>query len=313
VLDLQWLGPFGSKNRAFTDVLSSAELASGPTIPLKLSRKQLSTPPKTVTVVNDGSQEQRPSWLDEYPGSIINFTKNRGPAYARNAGFGFQEGTPFEKILPVLAYPTLESPSYLKRGYDPRLKYSNYVPNPKRFEWDSDVDWFYFTDCGCRHTKDLFRVFEQTWQTEGDSTVAISGPVHGEGDGIINRYMAKQGILYPPMEDYLYGKKIPQSVITANVLVNGLAFSYLGGFDIDFTEAAGEDLDLGLRLRRLGMIGWSSDALVTHRFDEDRSDFIKRFRRYGRGNRLLEIKHNLPSLRASKFKASDPEFKEPGI
>jgi glycosyltransferase AglI len=96
-------------------------------------------------------------------------------------------------------------------------------------------------------------------------------------------------------------------VVTANVLVAGLPFAYIGGFDHDFPEAAGEDLDLGVRLRDFGVIAWASDAKVAHRFAEDEADFYKRFRRYGRGNRRLEVKHQLPNLRAKPFKPECPE------
>ena len=99
-------------------------------------------------------------------------------------------------------------------------------------------------------------------------------------------------------------------MVTANALVSALPFAFLGGFDPAFREAAGEDLDLGIRLRQFGIIAWAAAAKTFHRFDEDDSDFCRRFRRYGRGNRQLEIKHSLPSLRARPFepdKRGDPE------
>jgi len=49
------------------------------------------------------------------------------------------------------------------------------------------------------------------------------------------------------------------------------------------------------------------DARVAHQLAEDETDFYKRFRRYGRGSRRLEIKHQLPSLRAHEFKSEKPE------
>jgi hypothetical protein len=67
---------------------------------------------------------------------------------------------------------------------------------------------------------------------------------------------------------------------------------------------------LGLRLRKLGVIGWAEKAVVRHEFAEDRGDFARRFRRYGAGNRRLEVKHNLPSLRARKYDAKTPDFQE---
>jgi hypothetical protein len=130
----------------------------------------------------------------------------------------------------------------------------------------------------------------------------------GAGTSLINEYMTEQGILNPPLEKTIHGIYLPQAIITANALIAGLPFAFLGGFDPNFKEAAGEDLDIGLRLRELGVIAWCPDAKVAHRFDEDESDFYKRFRRYGRGNRKLEMKHGLPCLRAHPFKAEKPEL-----
>ena len=64
---------------------------------------------------------------------------------------------------------------------------------------------------------------------------------------------------------------------------------------------------MGIRLREFGMIAWAPEARVAHQFAEDEKDFCKRFRRYGRGNRRLEVKHQLPSLRVKKMVAEKPE------
>jgi GT2 family glycosyltransferase len=122
--------------------------------------------------------------------------------------------------------------------------------------------------------------------------------------------MTEQGILNPPKARLIYDTMLPQAIVTANALVSGIAFSFVGGFDETFTKAAGEDLDLGLRLRKLGVIGWAAKALVKHEFPEDREDFFRRFERYGAGNRQLEVKHNLPSMRARRYIAEKPEFQE---
>jgi hypothetical protein len=65
---------------------------------------------------------------------------------------------------------------------------------------------------------------------------------------------------------------------------------------------------MGIRLRELGVISWAPAAPVAHAFEENESDFYRRFRRYGRGNRKLEMKHGLPCLRARPFKAEKPEL-----
>lgn len=274
------------------------------------SLTNLSTPPHRITVVNDNVDKSVPAWLEEFPGTLVNYDGNHGPAFARNAGFGFTKTFPPMENVARMAdlFDRKPIPPYLQRGYDPRLKYQTFVP--KDFTWAHDIDWFYFTDCGCKHAPDIFLQFEKAWEDVGDSCVAISGPVTGEGEGLINKFMTEQAILNPPLEKFIYDRHIPQAVVTANALISGIAFSFVGGFDETFSESAGEDLDLGLRLRPLGMIGWAERAIVRHHFPEDRADFYNRFRRYGRGNRLLEMKHNLPSLRARKYIAELPELQE---
>ncbi|MEI6196223.1 MAG: glycosyltransferase [Verrucomicrobiota bacterium] len=279
---------------------------------------KLKTPPKKISVVNDNDESGVPEWLKSYQVGVVEYVGNAGPAKARNRGFGLQDDfnqdeVPMDVRLKrwgALFHPERSLPDYIKNGYCKELKYQPYASDPDVFEWESDVNWYYFTDCGCTHDPELFLKFEKAWEECGDSCVAISGPVTGIGNGLINEFMTEQGILNPPLEKTIHGVYIPQAVITANVLVTGLPFAFLGGFDPDFPEAAGEDLDLGIRLREFGLIAWASDARVAHQFAEDEKDFYHRFRRYGRGNRRLEVKHQLPSLRAKKFIAEKPEHQQ---
>jgi len=270
----------------------------------------LTTPPKQIAVANDNKEPGIPEWLKEYPVEIVDYPGNLGPAKARNRGFGLRSEIPFEKWLGAIN-ASIERrqplPDYVRNGYCQELKYQDFVSNPTVFGWDSPIDWYYFTDCGCTHEPDLFLKFEEAWNDCGDSCVAISGPVTGSGSGPINDFMTEQGILNPPLEQTIHGVFLPQAIITANVLIAGLPFAFLGGFDPEFREAAGEDLDLGIRLREFGVIAWASDAKAAHRFAEDESDFCNRFRRYGRGTRRLEVKHQLPGLRPRKFKSQKPE------
>lgn len=274
---------------------------------------KLKTPPKKIAVANDNPEPGVPSWLSDYPVEIVDYPGNLGPARARNRGFGLLDGIPGEKALAAIFEAVTKKkglPDYVRNGYCRELKYRDDFVVPDVFEWDSDIDWYYFTDCGCTHHPDLFLNFERAWRECGDCCAAISGTVTGAGTGLINEYMTEQGILNPPLEKTIHGIYLPQAIITANALIAGLPFAFLGGFDPKFEEAAGEDLDIGLRLRELGVIAWCPDAKVAHRFDENESDFYKRFRRYGRGNRKLEMKHGLPSLRAHPFKAEKPELQQ---
>ncbi|MDX2226663.1 MAG: glycosyltransferase [Verrucomicrobiae bacterium] len=274
----------------------------------------LKTPPLRIAVANDNKEIEIPDWLKNYRVDIINYPGNCGPALARNKGFGFKETYPEEECVKwILSWSNFienkKFPSYCRSGFCPQLKYPP-VEKPTEFFWDSDIDWVYFTDCGCTHSPDIFIEFEKTWKEYGDSCVAISGPVEGLGNGSINEYMTEQGILNAPNESIVQGVYIPQAIITANALVSALPFAFLGGFNPQFDEAAGEDLDLGIRLREFGIIAWSPESKTFHQFKEDDTDFYKRFRRYGRGNRKLELIHRLPCMRAKPFepdKKGDPE------
>lgn len=177
---------------------------------------------------------------------------------------------------------------------------------------DNNFDWVYFTDCGCEHTRDIIMQFMNAQKTDDDSIVAVCGNVAGKGSGKINRYMTEMNILNPPFEEDLgpRGEQIPQAIITANVLIYAPAFHQLGGFSTAFAGAGGEDLDLGIRLRKLGRLVFAPNATVYHEFDEDRQDFIRRFERYGRGNRLLEHIHKLKSLRPKPILQNNPEFSD---
>ena len=97
--------------------------------------------------------------------------------------------------------------------------------------------------------------------------------------------MTEQGNLNPPMVDHR-----PQAVVTASVLVHSEAGDRVGWFDTRFREAGGEDIDFGLRLRRLAQIAWCPEVLVRHDFEDSLDDFDRRFRRYGRGMRVLASK-----------------------
>ncbi|MEI7732684.1 MAG: glycosyltransferase [Verrucomicrobiota bacterium] len=269
----------------------------------------LKTPPKEIEVANDNVEPGVPDWLSAYPVKVVDYAGNLGPARARNRAFGLNDDDQnyhFLKLMSVFS-ERQSLPDYLKNGICSELKHQSHPGAPTTFEWASAIDWYYFTDCGCVHEPDLFLKFEETWRECGDCCVAISGPVTGSGSGPINEYMTEQGVLNPPLERTIHGVYLPQAIVTANALIAGLPFAFLGGFDPQFQEAAGEDLDMGIRLRQLGVIAWSPAARVSHQFDENESDFYRRFRRYGRGNRKLEVKHGLPSLRARPFLPEKPE------
>ncbi|MBX3388625.1 MAG: glycosyltransferase family 2 protein [Phycisphaeraceae bacterium] len=149
------------------------------------------------------------------------------------------------------------------------------------------IDWLYFTDTGCGRDTAFFSELVEASMTMPRTTVAVAAPVVGTAesgiDSPINRYMTEEAILNPPRDD-----QGPQAIVTANAIVSAAAFHAIGGFDTSYPFAAGEDLDLGVRLRRFGPIGWAERAAVNHHFIESEEDFRRRFTRYGAGTAHLE-------------------------
>ncbi|MGD9789179.1 MAG: glycosyltransferase family 2 protein [Phycisphaerales bacterium] len=197
--------------------------------------------------------------------------ENDPPQWTRRAG------------ITLAQYPGNHGPSFA-RNFGARLR----TQRP--------IEWLYFTDTGCGRDRDFFAVMCDTMMGAGKGCVACAGSVYGVvgsiHDSPINNYMTVEGILNPPMDEHG-----PQAIVTANALVSVAAFTELGGFDSSYPFAAGEDLDLGVKLRRLGRIAWAPSAIVRHRFEECADDFQRRFIRYGKGTAHLEHRLALPSIR----------------
>jgi GT2 family glycosyltransferase len=104
---------------------------------------------------------------------------------------------------------------------------------------------------------------------------------------MIRQYYEDQHILIPP--DVMLETEVtrPAYVITANALVYQPAFHAIGGFRAALPYAAGEDIDFGVRLWSVGVLSYAPSAIVQHDFEPDLVSFMKRFIRYGRGNRRL--------------------------
>lgn len=174
-----------------------------------------------------------------------------------------------------------------------------------RLRVERRIDWLYFTDTGCTRDRGFFAELVEASMAMPRTTVAVAAPVIGIIDSPssspINRYMTEEAILNPPRD--CHG---PQAIVTANAAVSAAAFHALGGFDTTYPFAAGEDLDLGVRLRRLGPIGWAKRAVVRHQFAERVDDFLRRFHRYGAGTAHLAMTLGLPSLRVHTIHSRDP-------
>jgi glycosyltransferase involved in cell wall biosynthesis len=148
--------------------------------------------------------------------------------------------------------------------------------------------WVLFLDSDCLPTPGLIEGYQRAL----DGAIAYAGVVRAEQDDPLSRYYETQGIFSPPPV-WDQGKERPAYLITANALVWRPALAQVGGFDEHFPDAGGEDVDLGLRLWRIGPLAYASQAQVFHATEPDLGAFVRRFIRYGRANRLLSARYHV--------------------
>lgn len=146
--------------------------------------------------------------------------------------------------------------------------------------------WLLFLDSDCLPIPGLIDGYRQAL----NGAIAYVGMVLAEQRDPISRYYDTQGILTPPPL-WDNGEKRPAYVITANTLIWREALAQIGGFDERFPSAGGEDIDLGLRLWSVGPLAYAPMAQTLHTFEPHLLAFIRRFVRYGYGNRLLAARY----------------------
>lgn len=143
--------------------------------------------------------------------------------------------------------------------------------------------WLWFCDSDCLLTEHSLKGYQQAL----NGAIGYAGWIRSTRRGTICRYYEEQRILIPPDVQVEAEVTCPLYIITANALVYRPAFQAIGGFRETLPYAAGEDIDLGVRLWSQGMLSYAPDAIVYHDFEQDLLAFMKRFLRYGRGNRRL--------------------------
>lgn len=142
------------------------------------------------------------------------------------------------------------------------------------------AEWVAFTDSDCIPSERWLQGFAEC----RDGEIAAQGRVRALARDWLSSYYDSQQVLRP-MSWTRDGR--PGYLITANALVHRMALERAGGFSERFRHAAGEDVDLGIRLAELGELRWCPDAVVAHDFEPSFVSFVRRFVRYGRGNRML--------------------------
>ena len=145
-------------------------------------------------------------------------------------------------------------------------------------------EWILFNDSDCLPTSSLLMGYLKA----DNGSVAYAGNVKSMGKDRLSRYYESQEILLPLKTTNNEGENAPQYLITANSLVWRKAFDDIGGFNERIEIAGGEDIDLGLRLSQYGNLSYAFESIALHDFNEGLIGFYKRFKRYGKGNRLVE-------------------------
>ena len=148
--------------------------------------------------------------------------------------------------------------------------------------------WLLFLDSDCIPSSTTI----SGYLTEQNQHLAYAGNVKVSSQGWLSNYYETQEILIPP-EAIDSGAVRPDYLVTANCLIYKEAFDKIGGFDETFKQAGGEDIDLAFRLLTIGSIEYQWNSIVYHNFDDGFIGFIKRFNRYGKGNKQLAKKHTL--------------------
>ena len=144
--------------------------------------------------------------------------------------------------------------------------------------------WLLFNDSDCIPTKTTL----QGYLKADNNSVAYAGNIKSLSNNKLSRYYESQEILIPLKTYNKNGDFVPQYLITANSLIWKEAFDEVNGFNEKISIAGGEDVDLGLRLSKVGKLSYAFDSVAIHDFSDGLIGFYKRFKRYGEGNRIVE-------------------------
>ena len=158
--------------------------------------------------------------------------------------------------------------------------------NARNVGWRrSKGKWILFTDSDCIATESIIEGFINNQ----NGSIGYSGNVKSVPKGNICEYYDSQKILVPLINEM----NEPEYLITANALVYREGLEKIKGFNPQIRIAAGEDIDLGIKLRKLGKLTYCEEAIVMHDFEENLDSFKERFIRYGLGNKIIATLYNL--------------------
>jgi glycosyltransferase involved in cell wall biosynthesis len=146
---------------------------------------------------------------------------------------------------------------------------------------NSTGSWILFSDSDCFPTES----FISGYIIKSNGSIGYAGNIKSLGKDIFSLFYDKYKILVPSCPD---NSNNPKYTTTANTLIWKKGIEEIGGFNENFNIAGGEDVELGMRLRKIGKLDYAHESLVLHDFKASLKDFVIRFFRYGRGEKIIE-------------------------
>lgn len=147
--------------------------------------------------------------------------------------------------------------------------------------------WLFFTDSDCVFTATTLVGYLGVEK----NGIAYAGNVTPYKKNFISNYYKSIKLLNPPCIEKSHNH--PSYIVTANCLVKKDAFDKVGGFNESFKFASGEDVDIGIRLSKIGILFFAHESIIKHNFEDNLLSFYKRFYRYGSSVPYLEKIHNI--------------------
>ena len=123
--------------------------------------------------------------------------------------------------------------------------------------------------------------------------IAYAGNIEIVSEDTLSDYYRCRQVLIPPQEPDT-DIESPLYLVTANCLIYKKAIEAIDGFNESFKQAGGEDVDLAWRLKSVGELRFCWKSITRHEFEDGFKGLVKRFIRYGRGNKQLGFFHKLP-------------------
>lgn len=145
--------------------------------------------------------------------------------------------------------------------------------------------WLLFCDSDCIPTDSFISGYLQN----STKAIAFAGNIQSQANTWLDNFYDRERVLLPRMKANTMLELVPLYIITANALVWKEAIIKCGYFNESFTNAGGEDVELSIRLWKIGNIAATPESVILHDFGNEVKDFYKRFINYGKGNRQLEL------------------------